>query len=224
MDNLSRMKEGRTVTYTTKMAAALSGATTSQLRHWRRETNAGVVLVPEVSRSPRALYSFRDVLALRTCVRLRNTSSLQKIRTAVGTLRTLGERDHLSSYRLVTDGETIQLVSDEEAIDLVKRPGQRQVVIVMGDVIEPFPVRAGVVVPHLFHPRENIEVDPATQGGHPVIKGTRVPYGAVADLLADGVPEERIADYYPAVTVEAAREAADFAQYVDSYDLATRAS
>lgn len=216
-------KKGGLVAYTTKMAAALSGATTSQLRHWRRETDAGVVLVPEVARSPRALYSFRDVLALRTFVHLRNSSSLQKIRTALGTLRNLGERDHLSSYRLVTDGRTIQLVSDAEAIDLVRKPGQRQVVIVMGDVIEPFPVRAGVVVPHLFHPRKNIEVDPATQGGHPVITGTRVPYDAVAELLEDGVPAERIADFYPAVSVEAAREAADFAKYVDSYELAARA-
>ncbi|GAA4241074.1 hypothetical protein GCM10022254_68470 [Actinomadura meridiana] len=210
--------------YSAKMAAALSGATTGQLRHWRRAADAGVVLAPEISRSPRALYSFWDVLALRTCVHLRNASSLQKIRTALGTSRNLGERDHLSSYRLVTDGRTIQFVSDEEAIDLVKKPGQRQVVIVMGDVIEPFPVRAGVVVPHLFHPRTNIEVDPAMQGGHPVIKGTRVPYDAVAELLADGVPAERIADFYPAVSVEAAREAADFAKYVDSYDLAVRAS
>ena len=106
------MRQGATkgglVAYTTKMAAALSGATTSQLRHWRRQTDVGVVLVPEVARSPRALYSFRDVPALRTFVHLRNSSSLQKIRTALGTLRNLGERDHLSSYRLVTDGRTIQ--------------------------------------------------------------------------------------------------------------------
>jgi uncharacterized protein (DUF433 family)/DNA-binding transcriptional MerR regulator len=206
------------------MAAALSGATTSQLRHWRTETDVGVVLVPEIARSPRALYSFRDVLALRTFVHLRNASSLQKIRTALGTLRDLGEREHLSSYRLVTDGRTIQLITDEEAVDLVTKPGQRQVVIVMGEVIEPFPVRAGVVVPHLFHPRKNIEVDPGTQGGHPVIKGTRVPYDAVADLLADGVPPERITDFYPAVSAEAAREAEDFAKYVDSYALAARTS
>jgi uncharacterized protein (DUF433 family)/DNA-binding transcriptional MerR regulator len=210
--------------YTTKMAAALSGATTNQLRHWRRNIEAGVILAPEISRAPVALYSFRDVLALRTCVQLRGEISLQRIRTALGTLRGLGERDHLSSYKLVTDGRTIQLVSDEEAVDLVRRPGQRQVVIAMGDVIEPFTVRAGVEVPHLLHPREHIEVDPATKGGHPIIKGTRVPYNAVAELLADGVPEDRIADFYPAVTVEAARDAADFAAYVDSYDLAARAS
>ena len=210
--------------YTTKMAAALSGATTSQLSHWRRETDVGVLLAPEIADRPRALYSFRDVLALRTCVHLRQALSLQKIRLALGNLRHLGEREHLSSYKLVTDGDTIQFVSDEEAVDLVKRPGQRQVVVAIGDVIEPFPVRAGVVVPHLFHPRDNVEVDPATRGGHPVIKGTRVPYDAVADLLADGVPVERIGEFYPSVSLQAAREAADFAAYVNSYDLAGRAS
>ena len=77
--------------YTTKMAAALSRATTSQLRHWRTETDAGVVLVPGIARSPRVLYSFRDVLVLRTFVHLRNASSLQKIRTALGNLRVLKE-------------------------------------------------------------------------------------------------------------------------------------
>lgn len=210
--------------YTTKMAAALSGATQSQLRHWRRELPSGVVLAPEIAKTPRALYSFRDVLALRTCARLRRLSSLQKVRTALDTLRDLGEREHLSTYRLVTDGRTIQLITDEEAVDLVNRPGQRQVVIVMGDVIEPFPVRAGVVVPHLFHPREHVEVNPETQGGHPVITGTRVPYDAVSELLDDGVPAEKISDYYPAVTTEAARDAASFAQYVNSYELPTRAA
>src|SRR5688572_44561 len=99
MDDASRAKKGGPVAYMSKMAAALSGATTNQLRHWRRETDAGVVL---------------------------------------------------SSYRLVTDGRTIQFVGDDEAIDLVGMPGQRQVVIVMGDVIEPFPGREGVVAPHLF--------------------------------------------------------------------------
>jgi hypothetical protein len=28
----------------------------------------------------------------------------------------------------------------------VPRPGQRQILVVMGDVIEPFPVRAGLIV------------------------------------------------------------------------------
>jgi hypothetical protein len=74
-----------------------------------------------------------------------------------------------------------------------------QLVAVIGDVIEPFAVRAGVLVPHLLHPRPGLSVDPETQGGAPVIAGTRVPYNAVA-----------------------AKDALDFARYVDSHDPASR--
>lgn len=210
--------------YTTKMAAALSGATMSQLRHWR-SVRTGPLLAPEIAVAPRAFYSFRDLLALRTCVHLREYASLQRIRLAIGNLRDLGEVAHLATYRLVSDlAGNIQLVTEEEAVDLVRRPGQRQILVVMGDVMDAFPVRAGVVVPHLLRPREHLAVDPETQGGIPVIAGTRVPYDAVAGLVRDDVAPERIADYYPGVSAEAARDALNFALYVDSYDPATRAA
>jgi uncharacterized protein (DUF433 family) len=203
--------------YSTHMAAALSGATVNQLRSWRINRGAkGQFLMPELGTRPRAAYSFRDVLALRTCVRLRQDFSLQKIRTAIGTLRGLGETAHLASYQLVTDGSSIVLYDDEHPTDLLDRPGQR-VVATLTDILEPFAPRPGVVVPHLLRPATHVAVDPANQGGHPVITGTRVPYEAVAELLEDGVPLERIPDYYPAVTVDAARDAAEFARYVDSY-------
>jgi uncharacterized protein (DUF433 family)/DNA-binding transcriptional MerR regulator len=206
--------------YTPTMAAALSGATKSQLRHWRNaKTRAGPLLVPEISTSPKVFYSFRDLLALRAFVHLRQNASLQKIRVAISNLRDLGELDHLASYKLESDRRgNIQLVKgDDAAIDVVRQPGQTQLLVVMGDVIEPFPVRPGVVVPHLLHPRENLSVDPDTQGGIPVISGTRVPYDAVASLMREDVPAEKVSDYYPTVTTQAARDAFDFAMYVDSY-------
>jgi len=131
----------------------------------------------------------------------------------------------LASYRLVADrGGNIQLLTATEAVDLGKNPGQLQLVAVIGDVIEPFAARAGVLVPHLLRPRPCLAVDPETQGGTPVIAGTRVPYDAVAGLMRDGVSAERIRDYYPTVTAAAADDALDFARYVDSYDPASRAA
>ena len=210
--------------YTTRMAAALSGATVSQLRYWR-SPRTGPLLAPEIASTPQAFYSFRDVLALRTFVHLREHASLQRIRVAIGNLRELGEIEHLASFRLISDvAGNIQLVTEEEAVDLVRRPGQRQILVVMGDVIEAFPVRAGIVIPHLLRPREHLAVDPETQGGTPVIAGTRVPYDAVAGLMRDDVAAERIAEYYPGVSAEAARDALSFAAYVDSYGPAARAA
>src|SRR6202034_4454003 len=119
--HLGTRGKGRKVAYPVKMAAALSGATVNQLRHWR-SARTGPLLVPEIATTPKVLYSFKDVLALRTCVRLREDASLQKIRGAIQNLRNLGEADHLASYRLVSDRRgNIQLVSKDEIVDLGNR-------------------------------------------------------------------------------------------------------
>jgi DNA-binding transcriptional MerR regulator len=140
------------VAYPTKTAAALSGATVDQLRYWR-SARTGPLLVPEVRAAPRALYSFRDVLALRTFVQLRTDASLQKIRAAIGALRAIGEVHHLASYRLVCDrAGNIQLVTDDEVVSLGRNRGQLQLLAVIGECFEPIAVRA-VPAPHLLRPR-----------------------------------------------------------------------
>jgi uncharacterized protein (DUF433 family)/DNA-binding transcriptional MerR regulator len=206
------------MSYSPKLAAALSGATLRQLVHWRKAgAGRGAVLVPEISETRPILYSFRDVVALRTCVKLRNDASLQKIRRALDTLRAdLREREHLSAYQLVADGSTIYLVEPGQATDLVHRTAN-VVIHELVDVLRPF-YRDGRHIPDLLQPRDHVTVDPAVRGGIPVIEGTRVPYDEVAALLRDGVPVERISDYFPSVTASAALDAVDFADYVDSYE------
>jgi DNA-binding transcriptional MerR regulator len=93
-------KEVVLVSYAPKLAAALLGATIRQLAYWRKPGPDGQpILAPEYSATRPIDYSFRDVVALRTCVRLRQEASLQKIRRALDTLRVdLGLREHLSSH------------------------------------------------------------------------------------------------------------------------------
>jgi uncharacterized protein (DUF433 family) len=206
------------MSYGPKLAAALSGATLRQLAHWRKaSTGRGAVLIPEISETRPILYSFRDLVALRTCVKLRNDASLQKIRRALDTLRDdLREREHLSAYRLAADGSTVYLVEPGQATDLVRRKAN-VVIHELVDVLRPF-YRDGRHIPDLLRPRDHVTVDPAVRGGMPVIEGTRVPYDEVAALLRDGVPAERISEYFPSVTASAALDAIDFADYVDSYE------
>lgn len=205
------------MTYEPKMAAALSGATLRQLAHWRKpQPNSGAILVPEASSERPILYSFRDVIALRTCVKLRRYSSLQKIRKALNQLREgLGETDHLSEYRLVADADTIYLVTADEAIDLVKRRGNL-VIHEFVEVLAPY-YHEGRQIPDLRSPRRNLAIDPGIRGGEPVIAGTRIPSAEVAALVRDGVEPSKISGFYPAVSADAARDAQDFADYVDSY-------
>jgi uncharacterized protein (DUF433 family) len=206
------------VAYPTNMTAALTGATVSQLQRWRSR-QSGFLLVPELQSAPRALYSFCDILALRTCVRLREFAALQKIRSAVGNHRELGDRSHLASYTIVADSAgDVQLLTSAEAINLSKPTEQKWLfALEMARVVEPFASRPGVLVPDLFRLRPRVVLDPEVQGGFPVITGTRVPYDLVAGLVADGIPAEEIAEYYPTVSAEDAHDALDFARYVDSY-------
>jgi uncharacterized protein (DUF433 family)/DNA-binding transcriptional MerR regulator len=197
--------------YEPQVTAALTGATLGQLTYWRKTG----LLVPELSEARPLLYSFRDLIALRTAVYLRTDRSLQAIRKALHTLQNIGESAHLSSYRLVSQGrKSIALVRDDGAVDLVEKPGQSLTVVKLGDLFQSFPLD-DVEVPNLLHPRRRISVDPQVRGGHPVVAGTRVPFELVASLVRDGVPPEKVADFYPSVTAAAARDAADFADYVD---------
>lgn len=197
--------------YEPKIAAALSGITAKRLAYWRRTR----VLVPELSTKRPVLYSYRDLVALRTVAFLRDDRSLQRIRQALRTMADIGETEHLASYRLVSQGRrSIALVKDDGAVDLVERPGQTLTVVKLGDVLQSFPL-GDIEVPNLARPREHISVDPGVRGGRPVVAGTRVPYELIAGLVHDGVPPEEVATFYPSVDAASARDAADFADYVD---------
>lgn len=199
--------------YGTRMAAALTGATPRQLRYWRTEP---VAFSPEVSTEP-PVYSFRDLVALRSFVYLRRRVSLQRIRGALRNLRDLGNLEHLSTYTLFVQGKSVVVVDAEglRGLDLIDRPGQRVLFLAALDaVMKPFPV-GETEVPDLRRPRDEIAIHPQVHRGHPVVQGTRVAYDLVAGMVRDGVPPEAIQDYYPGVSARAARDAVAFADYVD---------
>lgn len=203
--------------YPTDVAAALSGATIRQLGYWRQSRGGRPpLMVPELRTANRVLYSFRDIVALRTFVFLREKSSLQKIRKAVQTLHDLDDVEHLSHYKLCsTDDDSIVWVqSDQDLVDLVARPGHHRLAV-MQEVLDAFSNRNGEKVVALLHPRDHLQVDPTVRGGFPVIEGTRVPYDLVASLVEGGVPPGDVKQFYPGVSADAARDAHSFALQVE---------
>lgn len=203
--------------YPTHVAAALSGASLRQLQYWRQRRNGEALLVPEARAGGRVLYSFRDLIALRTFVYLREQLPLQRIRKAVSTLSELGDGEHLSAYRLYVSGSSIVWAeSDDKLVDLVERPGQYQLAATMRDVVKPFRNLQGHEVVDLLRPRQRLEVDPGVRGGYPVVLDTRIPYDIIAGLVADGVPPGDVAYFYPPVDAGAAGDAFDFHRYVES--------
>ena len=190
------------------LASKMSGASIDQLAHWRSTK----VLRPELESSkPPYLYSFRDIVALRTFAWLRGDHSLQLIRKSLDTLRELDLVEHPSSYQLVKLGSSIGIhLAADHAIDLAKNPGQATVGS-LADVFADFETIKHRRVDPLLHPRDGVEVNPGRLGGWPTITGTRIPYDVVAGLIEDGsISAERVGDYYPGVSPQAARDALDF--------------
>jgi uncharacterized protein (DUF433 family) len=200
------------------ITSVLTGATVRQLAYWRKHTrSAQPLLVPEGKRAGRYLYSWADVVALRSIVYLRQEKSLPRIRRAVATLRRLEEDEwtHLSAYRLIRTPRSILVKTPSgQLLDLEQQPGTVVDEVLMRDVLEPFRTESGRVVPALDRPRPRIAVNPSVLGGYPVIAGTRVPFDVVAALADDDLAPEEIADVYPSIDREAIGDAVSFAGQV----------
>jgi uncharacterized protein (DUF433 family)/DNA-binding transcriptional MerR regulator len=208
------------MTYTAPIAAALSGASVRQLAYWRSPRSDEAPLLAPGSHRPgaRVSYSFRDVIALRTFVYLRARNvPLQRVRKAVRSLRDLGEKEHLSAYRLIAVGkDVVWRPAEGVAVDLTGLPTQ-QVIAEMADILSAFAARDGRTVLPLHHPVAGVEVDPEVRGGYPVLVGTRVPYDIVAALVGDGLGPQEIASIYPSVDPAGAAGAAEFARHVERH-------
>lgn len=191
------------------MASKMSGASISQLAYWRKHD----VLVPEIEHTHAPyLYSFRDIVALRTFAWLRIDHSLQAIRRSLDTLRELDMVEHPSTYKLVKSGKGgIAVLPDgDQGIELAAHAGQSTLGS-LGDVFEEFTTARNRVVEPLLRPRPRVEVNPSRLGGWPTIAGTRIPFDLVAALVSDGsVALERVTDFYPGVSAEDARDALDY--------------
>ena len=201
--------------YPIALTTALTGASPNQLYVW----NKSGFLTPEISTDSTTgfLWSFRDLVALRTFMKLRSSFSLQKIRKAMSNLRDLNLTEHPSSYTLTSDNDSIFLVEDKDATDLLKRSGQRMITN-LDDVFKGFthPNNKGFVV-DFRAPRPRLEIDEHRLGGFPTIRGTRVAYDSVATLIADGsIAPEDAGEYYVGVDAKSAVDALDFYRQVEA--------
>lgn len=195
------------MTFPTELTSVLSGASVYQLRRWRRTR----LLVPEVQAYRPPVYSFRDIVAVRTVVWLRRDVSLQKIRRALANLPVFDFTEHPAKYQFATDGDSVGVVDEQgRIVDLVLRPGQIQL-FSLAQVFEAFRNRKGQQVVDLRKPSEHLEVGAGRLGGWPTVANTRVPYDDVANLLGDGdVSPDEVSRFYPSVSPEAARDALAF--------------
>lgn len=190
-----------------ELTSVLTGLTPSQLRRLRQKE----IVVPEVRAKRPPLYSFRDLIALRTVAYLRAATSLQKISTAFANLDVFEMTDHPSAYKFSTDGRSIVVKGpDGQPIDLVLRKGQIETVS-FAEVTKQFQNFRENTVVDFFNPHRNVQVEPHRMGGWPTVTGTRIPYDTIARIVDNNtIRPEDVEDFYPGVSAEAARDAVDF--------------
>jgi DNA-binding transcriptional MerR regulator len=112
--------------FTSLQAGRFTGCTGNQLRYWDK---IGLVKpsVQETGGRPgvRRYYSFRDLVALKVVKSLLDGGmSLQRVRRAFSYLReSAGLNEHLSSLKLVTDGQSIFKIckNDGEILDALRQ-------------------------------------------------------------------------------------------------------
>ncbi|MDJ0961306.1 MAG: MerR family transcriptional regulator [Acidimicrobiia bacterium] len=104
--------------FTAQQASNLTSCTAHQLRYWDK-VNLVRPSIQSTDGRPgrRRLYSFRDLVALRVVKSLLdNGMSVQRVRRAWDYLRRTADMDrHLAEVRLVTDGQTIFRVAQDES-------------------------------------------------------------------------------------------------------------
>lgn len=196
------------------LTSVLTGATVHQLRWWR---TTGLV-TPEIRPKRPPLYSFRDLLLLRSVVFLRSKRSSQQVHKAIGAIPNVVDAfEHPSEFLFGVDDSTIYLgTPDGEAIDILRNVGQ-PTIFTFEEMLHSFPNFKGTQVPDFHSPEAHIEVHPGRLGGWPTVAKTRIPFNTIAQLVDyETVYPEDVEHYYPTVSADAAQDAVTFQAKVDA--------
>ena len=209
-----KLSEWRGV-YTADRAAGLSGVPKSTVHYWARKE----ILVPSVSAERVKLWSYADLMGLRTIYWMRQpkraSDGRDVPRTAMkAVLRALSELRDLDlslwtengAPRVAVDrGGHVWLRTEPGAVQ--RLDGQRPLDAEWLDLIEPFSTSEGTKGPDLQAPKPHLRIVPGKLSGSPHIVRTRIETIAIAALRHRGFDHEEIHQLYPVVAPVAIAEA-----------------
>jgi uncharacterized protein (DUF433 family) len=202
--------------YTAERAAALSGVPKTTVHYWARKG----ILVPSVSPVRVRLWSYGDLLALRTIYWLRQTkqdpSGREVPRTTMKAVRrALREIAALKLDLWGEDGAPRVAVDRAGGIVIgynggAQRLGGQSILDAdMLDLLAPFASREGLHGPDLSAPRPRLRIVPGKLAGSPHIVHTRLESQALGALAEGGLEQAKIYRLYPDVEPAAIEEALD---------------
>lgn len=202
--------------YTAERATALSGVPKSTVHYWARQE----ILVPSVSPERVKLWSYGDLMALRTIYWLRQTkhdsSGREVPRTAMNAVRRALREIAMLELDLWSEDGAPRVAVDRAGNIVIERDGlpqlpggQRFLDTDMLDLIAPFDSEEGLRGPDLSVPRPRLRIVPGRLGGAPHIARTRLESQALGALADSGLAETKIYRLYPDVDAQAIDDALD---------------
>jgi len=206
--------------YAADRASALSGVPKSTIHYWAREG----ILVPSVSDEKVKLWSYSDLVGLRTIywLRQRKTSvagaeiprtRMPVVRRALRQLRELEAPGPGAEWRVWVNGNGEVYLSGSRGPETLE--GQRGISDVI-DLIAPFDTLEGLRGPNLLRPRPQLRIVPGKLSGSPHVEHTRLETRALRALERDGLRVDAIAQLYPFVTREQIEQALDLERQLEA--------
>jgi uncharacterized protein (DUF433 family) len=199
--------------YIAERAAALSGVPKSTLHYWSRQG----ILIPSVSPERVKLWSYGDLMALRTIYWLRQTkkdpAGREVPRTAMKAVRRALREIAALKLDWGEDGVPLVVVDRSGGIVIehdgkAQRPeGQSILDADMLDLLAPFASREGLRGPDLSVPRPRLRIVPGKLGGSPHVVHTRLESQALGTLADSGLEQAKIYRLYPDVDRAAIEDA-----------------
>jgi uncharacterized protein (DUF433 family) len=207
--------------YTADRAAGLAGVPPSTLHYWSRKG----IWVPSVSPTKVKLWSYADLLGLRLVDWLRTDkpevelprTSMRKIRVALASVESFGERLRQESLRVWVDQRGgIVLGIDDGIFVPVGRGLLQGMVGAEVDLLAAFEGSAGLRAPNLVEPRPTLRIIPGKLSGEPHVVDTRLPTNVVAAIADRGFDRQEIVRLYPVLTEGNVAEAIDLEEQLSA--------
>ena len=202
--------------YVAERASGLSGVPKSTVHYWARKE----ILVPSISAERVKLWSYPDLMGLRTIYWLRQTkkavdgrdvprTTMPAVRRALAALRELDLKlwTEESGPAVRVDRSGNVYLAGPEMIERVD--GRRPLDAEWLDLIEPFTTHEETVGPNLQAPRPHLRIVPGKLAGSPHIVSSRIETVAIAALANRGFNHDQIHTLYPVVQAVAIGEAID---------------
>jgi uncharacterized protein (DUF433 family) len=181
--------------FTADRVRELTGLSKRQIQYWDEQDFIRPSLTSRQGRGRRRLYSFRDLVALRTAAEIRSAVSLQLIRKVDAYLRQLDYEHPMAEIAFEIVGDDL-FFEEAGAVRHARRPQQTI-------------LRVTVPFAHLVNDLERriakldrravgkLERRRSTLGGKLLIAGTRIPVATIQRMRDDGASVAAILKLFP---------------------------